>query len=169
MLAVTPSESREVTLFANSEFEPAVSRGIEPAPSSTEEIRLSAIHFWLWPRIGCPGTASSSRDRPSHLLTLIWSPLCARSGRSWCTRRFSEEDREGARRPPGETPVIQTHYLDAPFADACTSTFASASATFLRRQAFVLTKRIARPSAPSPFGCWCAEEDLSEPKAFLHR
>jgi hypothetical protein len=35
-----------------------VSRGIEPAASSTEEIRLSAIHFWLWPRIGRPGTLS---------------------------------------------------------------------------------------------------------------
>jgi hypothetical protein len=40
MLAVTPSESREVALSA-------VSRGIEAAASSTDEIRLSAIHFWL--------------------------------------------------------------------------------------------------------------------------
>jgi len=45
MLAVTPSHSREVALIVNPEFEAGSFAGIEPAASSTAEIRLLATHF----------------------------------------------------------------------------------------------------------------------------
>ena len=51
-----------------------MSRGIEPAASSTEQIRRSTTHFCLWPRIGRPGTLSrSTLTAGSKPLRLYWS------------------------------------------------------------------------------------------------
>jgi hypothetical protein len=75
-----------------------VSRGIKPAASSAEKIRLSATHFCLWPRIGCPGTLSrSTLTAGSKPLHLCWTARLPEIRRLGLPAPAPERDAEGPR------------------------------------------------------------------------